>query len=356
MLAKIKKILRYSLFKNILDLPPSLIFFVTSRCNARCSHCFYWKSLNKRDDLTFEEIKKVSLELGQMDSLALSGGEPFLREDLKEICRLFFENNKINTLSIPTNGLDSLVIERETKKILKVAQEKRIFVYISLDGTEKIHNNIRQVPGAFKKAVKSYHLLKKLEKDYPNLNIGISITVHNKNYNNLFKLIDELKILTPNLKILNMSFLRGLPKDKSYKLPSQENLIKIYEYIGKLFRKNQPLINKTIGDLIFDLKLKSLYLKDQPLTCQAGRLIGVIDANGDIRPCELLPPIGNLREASFKEIWQGQKAKISRRKIINHECWCTHECFLFPTLLASLKYYPASLFKLIKNCLWKKRY
>lgn len=354
MLNKIKKIFRYSFLKKTLDLPPSLIFFVTSRCNARCLHCFYWKNLNKRNDLGFEEIGKLSRELGPMDSLALSGGEPFLREDLVRICRLFFENNKIKTLSIPTNGLDPLVIGRRTKEILKVAGKKKVFVNISLDGTEKIHNEIRQVPDAFKKVIASYSRLKELKKEYSNLNIGINITVHNKNYDNLFKLIDELKILISNPEILNISFLRGIPKDKSYKLPPRKKLAKLYQYIQECFGRNQPVFSKTINDLIFSLKLKSLYLKDQPLTCQAGKLIGVVDANGDVRPCELLPPIGNLRKASFKKIWQSQKAKIAREKIANHYCWCTHECFFLPTFLAYPKSYPILLLKLIKNWLWTK--
>jgi len=351
---KINKLLRYSVQKNTLGSPPSLIFFVTSRCNAHCSHCFNWKNLNQENDLTLEDIGELSAQLGPMDSLLLSGGEPFLRKDLVEICRLFFENNKINALSIPTNGLLPVLIAEETEKILQAACGKKVFVNISLDGTEQTHDKIRHVPGAFKKAIESYHSLAKLKQNHSNLNVGISTTISNVNCEDIFQLISELKICVPDLKSLNLSFLRGLPKNKTYTLPPMNDLIRINERIKKLFPNGRSLIDRTVDETIFKLKLETLRKKRQILTCQAGKLMGVVDANGDVRLCELLEPIGNLREAPFKEIWQSKEAEAGRKKIANHQCWCTHECFLFPTILAHVAYYPILLLRLIRNWLWTK--
>ena len=351
MFNKINKLLRYSVKKNSLGTPPSLIFFITSRCNAQCSHCFNWKNLNQKNDMTLEDIGTLSAQLGQMDSLLLSGGEPFLRKDMVEICCLFFENNKINTLSIPTNGLLPTLIAEKTEKILQAAYGKKVFVNISLDGTRQTHDNIRCVPGAFKKAIESYQCLTKLKKNHSNLNIGINTTVSNENYENLVELVDELKAITPDLENLNLSFLRGLPKNPTYKLPTNEKLTKIYRHVTNTFGAHRPIISKTIDDEIFRLKMKTLRKKTQVLTCQAGRLLGVVDANGDVRLCELLEPIGNLREASFKEIWQSREAEQIRNKIANHQCWCTHECFLLPTMLAHPTYYPFLFLRLIRNLL-----
>ena len=331
-----------------------MILFITSLCNARCSHCFNWKNLNQKNDLSIEEIRALSGQLGPIDSLLLSGGEPFLRTDLAEICTLFFENNKIRSISIPTNGLDPLTIKTATKDILIASQGRNVFVNVSLDGTEKIHDKIRQVPGAFKKAIESYLYLEELKKEYCNLNIGIAGTIYNENYDDLFNLIDELKILAPDLQNFNLAFLRGLPKDRTYQLPSTQDLEKIYNYARKHFPKNHSLVNRTIDEIIFELKIKTLRKKTQILTCKAGKLMGVVDANGDVRLCELLEPIGNLREASFEEIWQSREAEAGRKKIANHECWCTHECFLFPSLLAHPAYYPVLLFRFAKNWLCAK--
>ncbi len=74
--------------------PPFLILFINSLCNMRCEHCFYWQQLNQRDDLTFEEIVALSEELGAIENLNLSGGEPFLRKEFDVICRQFIRTQR----------------------------------------------------------------------------------------------------------------------------------------------------------------------------------------------------------------------------------------------------------------------
>ena len=65
-------------------MPTFLILFINSICNLTCEHCFYWRNLNRRDDLTFDEIKSLSEELDGIDTLNLSGGEPFLRPGIRK--------------------------------------------------------------------------------------------------------------------------------------------------------------------------------------------------------------------------------------------------------------------------------
>src|ERR671937_1748461 len=84
--------------------PPFMIVFINSICNLTCEHCFYWRNLNRRDDLTYDEFRKLSLELGHFENLNLSGGEPFLRPEFAEICSLFIENNGVKQIYVPTNG------------------------------------------------------------------------------------------------------------------------------------------------------------------------------------------------------------------------------------------------------------
>src|SRR5713226_7212291 len=84
--------------------PPFMIVFINSICNLTCEHCFYWRNLNRRDDLTFEEFQKLSRELGRFENLNLSGGEPFLRPEFADICGLFIRNNGVKQIYVPTNG------------------------------------------------------------------------------------------------------------------------------------------------------------------------------------------------------------------------------------------------------------
>src|ERR671920_2201679 len=83
----------------------TVIFFVTSRCNAKCETCFYHEELNRPGDLTFAQIEKVSRTMPQITDLWLSGGEPTLRRDLSDVIDLFVSHNGVDRIIIPTNGL-----------------------------------------------------------------------------------------------------------------------------------------------------------------------------------------------------------------------------------------------------------
>ena len=82
-----------------------VIFFITSVCNAKCRTCFYWEELNQRGDLTWDEIQKLSGTMPHFTDLWLSGGEPMLRRELADILHLFYINNGIRWVNLPTNGL-----------------------------------------------------------------------------------------------------------------------------------------------------------------------------------------------------------------------------------------------------------
>src|SRR5713101_3393418 len=114
--------------------PPFMIVFINSICNLTCEHCFYWRNLNQRDDLTFEEFKKLSLELGKIEILNLSGGEPFIRPDFAEICLLFTENNGAHQIYVPTNGYFTERTEKQLRGVLKSKTLQRFVCEISLDG------------------------------------------------------------------------------------------------------------------------------------------------------------------------------------------------------------------------------
>ena len=84
--------------------PPFLVLFINSTCNQKCEHCFYWRNLNRPDDLTVDELFALSRSLGRIENLNLSGGEPFLRKEFAEICRQFIRHNKVRQIYVPTNA------------------------------------------------------------------------------------------------------------------------------------------------------------------------------------------------------------------------------------------------------------
>src|SRR5437016_13141530 len=58
-----------------------------------------------KDDLTYEEIDRISQTAPPFRKLWLSGGEPFLREELAEIVAMFVRRNGVRNVNLPTNGL-----------------------------------------------------------------------------------------------------------------------------------------------------------------------------------------------------------------------------------------------------------
>src|SRR5437763_12833907 len=132
--------------RNYADIssPPFLILFINSICNQKCEHCFYWKNLNRRDDLSKDELFALSRSLGRIETLNLSGGEPFLRPEFGEICRQFIQHNKVRQIYVPTNGYFT---ERTVKQISITLEEKDLDLFvaeISLDGLGEFHDKIRR--------------------------------------------------------------------------------------------------------------------------------------------------------------------------------------------------------------------
>src|SRR5947209_1609822 len=120
--------------------PPFLILFINSICNQKCEHCFYWKNLNRRDDLTTEELFALSRSLGRIENLNLSGGEPFLRPEFGEICRQFIRHNRVRQIYVPTNGYFTVRMMKQISETLKEPELDLFVVELSLDGMPEFHD------------------------------------------------------------------------------------------------------------------------------------------------------------------------------------------------------------------------
>ena len=98
--------------------------FVTSVCNARCAHCFYPINAGK-NELTLEEIDRFATTLPPIRLLLISGGEPFLRRDLPDLIRVYFERCGFFSASIPTNGFSPEEVARGAEKICSFSPDLR---------------------------------------------------------------------------------------------------------------------------------------------------------------------------------------------------------------------------------------
>ena len=95
---EIQKLGKSSILLGNRSMPLQLVLFVTSRCNMRCDHCFYLDEINdsSRTELSIEQIETLAKELGGLNWVALSGGEPYLRKDLVEIIQAFYKHSRPN--------------------------------------------------------------------------------------------------------------------------------------------------------------------------------------------------------------------------------------------------------------------
>ena len=167
----IKKSIKLFNKNNIM--PEYVTFFVTNKCNARCKHCFYWKELNSQlDELKLDEINKISKTMDDFLFLILTGGEPFLRDDLAEIVKIFYKNNNVRKMNIITNGKLPDKILDITKMVMTECPDLYSALFVSLDDIGDNHDRIRGVKGIYKNALETVSHLKKIQAVYPKLSLG----------------------------------------------------------------------------------------------------------------------------------------------------------------------------------------
>jgi len=333
----VERILRHAriTWRNYQDLPspPFLILFINSICNQKCEHCFYWRNLNRRDDLSKGELFALSRSLGRIETLNLSGGEPFLRPEFGEICRQFIRHNKVRQIYVPTNGYFA---DRTVKQITETLQEKGLDLLvaeISLDGLGEFHNKFRGSPGAFDKAMQTYDALAKLQQSDPRLRIHAISTATDVNMDEIRRLTSYLFDRCPKMEHHGLALIRGDRKNPSLQGPSLEQYQRLYEYIRRQWApREEGRYGAMVEPMLQWAKFRTAAAQTQVVPCRAGVLNAVVYSNGDVSVCQEHAPLGNLRQKSFGEIWNSPEAQALRKSIAAKACHCTNEVFLWPSL------------------------
>lgn len=314
--------------------PPFMIIFINSICNLTCEHCFYWKELNQRNDLTLKEFEKLSLELGKFENLNLSGGEPFIQPEFAEICQLFIDNNDVKNIYVPTNGYFT---DRTEKAIRKLMESKTLELFvceISLDGMPEYHNQFRGNPQSFKKAMETYEMLAKLQTEDPRFRIHSNTVAMNENMDEIWQLTEYLHDNCPKIEHHNLAIIRGDRKNPTLQGPQLQKYKDLYSHIAEVWSdREKHRFGATVEPMLQWAKVKTIKAEAQFIPCKAGILTGVVYANGDVSVCEQHSPIGNLRKQSFFEIWDSDQAQALREQIKAKKCWCTNEVFLWSSIV-----------------------
>ena len=320
----------YRLFGIPKIFPMNLTIGLTYKCNSRCKTCYIWKKKDFSGELSLEEFKKFFKKTGKnkIFLIIFTGGEPFLRNDLVEICYYAEKYCKPHTIVIPTNGILVEKIVKEVERILQLCKKTHITINISLDHIGKKHDRIRGVPGNFTKAISVYKKLKKFEEKYPNFDVSIHTVISKFNYKDFPKIAKYvMEKLKPKNYITEIAEERNeLVNIGSNVTPNFLEYTSAINFLEKILSKKKNLTLKQAFRLeYYKLIKKILKKKKQVIPCYAGIASAQIDPTGEVWFCCVrAESIGNLRDYDYDlmKMWYNEKANKQRKSIMNKECYC----------------------------------
>lgn len=256
---------------------------ITTACNFNCKHCF--NSVNRNNILSLKKIKDIVNDCKNMGvhMLSLTGGEPLVHPDFKQIVEYISHNNIQYT--VYTNGY--LLNE---KMILFLKQNNVSNIRISLDGfSEHIHDTFRNFKGSYNKIIEASKML-----IYYKLPFEFNSMLHKYN-NDILKFQHFVENEIGNIKIifdyiLNIGNAKNLYNDFGLEL---DDFCDIYSnYLKELLVKG----------LKFDTNQKKY--------CGIGCNYIYITAEGLVKICPTVDDsvnIGNINTHLLFDIWQSKK-------------------------------------------------
>ena len=283
---------------------------VTYRCNARCNMCNRYKKPSlPEEEISLDTIKK----LPPMYFTNITGGEPFVRTDLKDIVRELYK--KSDRIVISTNGFF-------TDRILDLCKEfPQIGIRISIEGLEETNNKIRGLEDGFNRG---YTTLKKLV-EMGMKDVGFGMTVQDANAKDLvalYNLSNELNMEFATASLHNSFYFveaRNIIHDRPMVAKEFESLI------NELLKSKSP--KKWFRAYFNHGLINYIYGQKRLLPCDMAFDTFFIDPYGDVMPCNGTKDkeiMGNLNEASsWEELWNSPQAESVRKKVrcCDRNCW-----------------------------------
>jgi len=288
--------------------------------------CCYSAELNRQvNELTLEEIEKITDYLPNLETLQVSGGEPFLRKDLYEVLEIFSRKcPHLKQIGIPTNGILQDVILSQCKKISRLYPE--LSITVSIDGYKELHNEIRGVD-CWDKAIETFKKLK-----MAGIKTSVNISLSKLTYDSYINSIKFINTLGPD------DICIGLVRGKPDLMLSAEEFKKIRPEIERLILWHRTPFYEKRQKLLNDAYYQVLSGKKLPYRCWAGKIIAVLEPDGGVRSCEMRKVLGNVRDYDYNI------KEILKLDNIPKDCSCIHGCFVGPSMSYSLPWILRNLF------------
>lgn len=285
--------------------PRWLVFMAEDKCNSRCVHCSIWKHEGCGNILKPDEIEKALSDplFENIEYVIVTGGEPTLRSDLTEMFQAMHNALPAARLQLSTNALLPDRALETTKELLEAGIP--FDVGVSLDGVGDKHDEIRGVPGNFKKADELIGELVKLRGEYGcQLGLAVGIVISDLTLDT----VDEVREFA---KSHDVELVEAWYNEAGF-YDNDENTIPTKK-LEEVVRSQEP-------SLLKEKWVKALDGKSIKSTCFALHTFLVMRADGEMVPCLNLfdESAGNIRDRSPTQIWGSQQAKKVRSEV--REC------------------------------------
>jgi len=351
--------------------PKWITLFITNFCSARCEHCFYSKELNNKvEELNFENLKKIFSSLKKsLNTLRVTGGEPFLNKSLEDFI-IFIDKNKISKkVSITTHGMIPRLDER-VKNMLEKLKYIHLHIGISLDGLDETHDAFRKIKNGFNLATKHLLDFKNFSKQSSKFSFSTTtslirkISIKKNEHNNSLELFELLAYLKHKIGVPNVGFdhVRTI-KDDVFNVPNEilsdfalppkkietvntkhtradevQLSVDEIEDVNIKLNKSGYLSGDYLTMRRLEIEHKILKTQKRIIDCLAGYVDCVIYPSLDVSVCESTKPFANLDSFNFDLLKLLNSNKATERRKLTNKCSCTHPCHLSDSMAYDTKF------------------
>lgn len=300
---------------EVMRTPRTVDVEITSRCNLRCSYCYFFDNPDvEYRDLPTEEWMKFFDECGEcavMD-VTFQGGEPFMRRDFSTLIQAVVKNRM--RFSVLSNGT---VIKDETAAFIADTGRCNL-VQVSVDGSHPDTHDACRGKGSFVQAIQGIRTLQR-----HGVPVGVRVTIHKHNVHDLESiaclLLEELAL--PAFTTNAAGYLGACRQNSGKVLLSTADREEAMDTLLRLSEKYDGRISAQAGPLAETKhwsKMEKARLQQEPPFPNGGHLTGcgcpsdkmAVRADGVMVPCTMLAhmELGRINQDSLREVWQQSPA------------------------------------------------
>lgn len=308
-------------------LPMNLTISPSFRCNSRCRTCNIYKK--SASELSLEEWGKVFRGLGRNPFwVTVSGGEPFLREDITGLVSSLYDECRPSIINIPTNGLLTERIPGLVGRIAGHCSRASLVINVSIDSVGEENDAIRGVPGSYERAVGTFRALKAL--GAPNLSVGIHTVISRFNVGDIPRIYEAVRALRPDSYVTEIAEeRRELDTVGSGIAPEYGDYAKAVDFLAGAMKADGfsrvGRVARAFRTEYYRMTKRVLLEKKEIIPCYSGVASAHIAPDGDVWMCCVrAEPVGNLRREGFDfgKVWFSETARRARSSIRKDGCHC----------------------------------